>query len=104
MKSQITIHEVAVRLGMRLRHARIEADLTQAMLAARAGVSARVISRMEQGDSTVSLGRWLKISAALELLESWEPAMLVQEDPFARYDREQKSRIDIGKRRVRPGK
>ena len=97
-------YDIAVRLGLRLRQARVEANLTQALLAARAGVSVRVISRMEQGDTTVSLGRWLKASMALGLLDSWEPALRVEDDPFIEYDRKQSKETDPGKRRVRPRK
>jgi transcriptional regulator with XRE-family HTH domain len=102
MVNEIPINRSAANLGMRLRQARIEAQLTQAMLAARAGLSVRVIGRMEQGDLTVSLGRWLKASATLNLLDSWNEALLVPEDPFAQYDREQKEQVDISRRRVRP--
>jgi transcriptional regulator with XRE-family HTH domain len=102
MVSEIPISRSAASLGARLRQARIEAQLTQAMLAARAGLSVRVIGRMEQGDITVSLGRWLKASAALNLLDSWDAALLVPEDPFAQYDREQHEQVDGSRRRVRP--
>ncbi len=102
MMEGISTDTVATDLGLRLRQARIEARLTQAMLAARSGLSVRVIGRMEQGDLTVSLGRWLKASAALNLLDSWNETLLVPEDPFAQYDREQKEQVDISRRRVRP--
>ncbi len=102
MIDNISLHTASASLGLRLRQARIEAQLTQAMLAARAGLSVRVIGRMEQGDITVSLGRWLKASAALNLLDSWAGALLVPEDPFAQYDREQNERVEIKRRRVRP--
>lgn len=99
-----TLKNVAWQLGLRLRTARVEAGLTQALLAARAGVSVRVVSRMERGDETVSLGRWLKVSRALKLLESWQSVFEIQEDPFARYDRKQKQSTDPSRRRVRPKK
>ncbi len=89
---------------MRLRKARVEAGLTQALLAARAGVSVRAVSRMERGDMSVGLGRWLKVSLILGLLATWEPVFLIREDPFAQYDKEQRRRTDPGKRRVRQGK
>ncbi|MCI5222654.1 MAG: XRE family transcriptional regulator [Candidatus Electrothrix sp. AR4] len=104
MINEIPINRAAANLGLRLRQARIEAQLTQAMLAARAGLSVRVIGRMEQGDVTVSLGRWLKASAVLNLVDSWESALLIPEDPFTQYDREQNERVDISRRRVRPGR
>ncbi|MCF6187566.1 MAG: helix-turn-helix domain-containing protein [Desulfobulbaceae bacterium] len=104
MVSEISIDKTAAGMGIRLRKARVEAGLTQALLAARAGISVRVISRMERGDMSVGLGRWLKVSLVLGLLESWDPVLLVPEDPFAHYDKEQRRRTDPGKRRVRPRK
>ncbi len=98
------LNEAAKAMGIRLRKARVEAGLTQALLAARAGVSVRVVSRMERGDMSVGLGRWLKVSQALDLLDSWRSVLLIREDPFAQYDREQRRRTDPGKRRVRPKK
>ena len=102
MIDKISTDKTVTGMGLRLRKARVEAGMTQALLAARAGVSVRVISRMERGDTTVSLGRWLKVSLILGLLESWEEVLLIKEDPFAQYDREQHRRTDPGKRRVRP--
>lgn len=100
MLDKISI-KTATALGLRLRQARIKAQLTQAMLAARSGVSIRVISRMEQGDTTVTLGRWLKVSGVLGLLNSWDTVLMVPEDPFEQYDREQSEKTDLGRRRVR---
>ncbi len=100
----IPINTTATGMGIRLRKARVEAGLTQALLAARAGVSVRVISRMEHGDMTVGLGRWLKVSSILGLLGSWEQVLFIREDPFAQYDREQRRRTAPGKQRVRPRK
>ncbi len=104
MVDTISIDKTAAGMGIRLRKARVEAGLTQALLAARAGVSVRAVSRMERGDMSVGLGRWLKVSLILGLLGTWEPVFLIQEDPFAHYDKEQRHRTDPGKRRVRPRK
>jgi len=75
MVDAVSIDKTAAGMGIRLRQARVEAGQTQALLAGRAGVSVRVISRMERGDITVGLGRRLKISLVLGLLESWEPVL-----------------------------
>ncbi len=104
MTNSNTIDATAAGMGVRLRKARVEAGLTQALLAARAGVSVRAVSRMERGDMSVGLGRWLKVSLILGLLATWEPVFLIREDPFAQYDKEQRRRTDPGKRRVRQGK
>ncbi len=57
---------IAVRLGMSVRHARQAANLTQAQVAARAGVTQTSISLLERGRGTgTGLETWAAVAAAL---------------------------------------
>lgn len=88
-------------LGLRLKKARIARRETQADLGARAGVSRQLIARMEQGDPSVALARWVGVSAILGLLETWENVLAVPPDPFEEFDRRQQELISLKKTRVR---
>lgn len=92
------------RIGLRLRRVRIDKKITQAELAARAGISRKVIGRMEHGDGSVTLEKWVKVAMVLEVVNTWEHLFEVEEDPFEQYDREQKQQTDLWKQRVRPKK
>ncbi|MBU0943568.1 MAG: helix-turn-helix domain-containing protein [Proteobacteria bacterium] len=91
-------------IGSRMRKVRIEKKITQAELADRAGISRKVIGRMEHGDGSVTLEKWLKVSMVLEVGGTWEHLFKIEEDPFIQYDREQKEQTDLWKKRVRSKK
>ena len=88
-------------LGLRLRKARIRRKITQADLGARTGISRQLIIKMEKGDPTVSLARWVKVSTALDLLESWENVLMLPVDPFAEFDQQRQELDRLKKTRVR---
>jgi transcriptional regulator with XRE-family HTH domain len=74
-------------LGSRLRGERLRRNETQAVFAARIGVSVPTLRKMEAGDSTVLIGHW---SAALTILDragEWDAILAEPEDLFAKYDR-----------------
>ncbi|MBU0961720.1 MAG: helix-turn-helix domain-containing protein [Proteobacteria bacterium] len=96
--------ELLMRIGLRLRKVRIEKELTQAELADRAGISRKVIGRMERGDGSVTLEKWVKVAMVLEVAGTWEHLFEVEEDPFVQYDRQQKEQTDLWKKRVRSKK
>jgi DNA-binding XRE family transcriptional regulator len=52
---------LAFRLGVMLKEARKEANLTQEELAARTGTKKRYISRIETGKSDIQLGTFYKL-------------------------------------------
>ena len=54
-------------LGARLRSRRHDLDLTQAELSARAGVSARFLVQLEQGEANISVSRLAEVCLALDL-------------------------------------
>jgi len=67
---------ILAEIGARLSRHRIDANLTQAELAAQAGLSKRTVERMEAGGSsqTISLIRVLRVLELLTGLESAVPA------------------------------
>ena len=93
--------EVVARMGASLRMARIKKEQTQEELGARIGVTRWTVAAMENGDHKVSIGVWLKASALLDLLETWNEVLQKQEDPFSRYDREQAANDQLRKARTR---
>jgi transcriptional regulator with XRE-family HTH domain len=62
---------VLAELGRRLAARRLERNLTQAELAAEAGVSKRTLLRLESGEST-QLTNLVRVLRALELLDALE--------------------------------
>lgn len=76
MKNLFTQSDRAVlsRLGERLNRNRLDHNLTQADLAAAAGVSKRTVERLEAGDST-QLSNFIRILRALDLLEGLATAI-----------------------------
>jgi transcriptional regulator with XRE-family HTH domain len=59
-------------LGERLARLRVEQNLTQAALAAQAGVSKRTIERLESGEAAAQLSGFLRVCRALGVLERFE--------------------------------
>jgi HTH-type transcriptional regulator/antitoxin HipB len=77
-------------LGAAVRHRRREAQLTQAMLAQRAGVSRQWLSGFESGKNpAVELGKVLDVLTALDLALELVSAPTTESeadaDPFAAY-------------------
>ncbi len=88
-------------LGTRLRQARIERRQTQADLGARAGISRQLVAHMERGAASVSLEKWIQVSSALGLLDTWRQALEIPVDPFVEYDKRQQQLSKLSKTRVR---
>jgi transcriptional regulator with XRE-family HTH domain len=73
-------------LGSRLRAERLRRNETQAMFAARIGVSVPTLRKMEAGDPTVMVGYW---SIALDVLDragDLDAFLAEPEDLFAKYE------------------
>lgn len=62
--------EVCVELGEQIRRARLAADISQEVLAARANVAVTVIRKLEHGRGA-SLTSLVKIARALDVVDSW---------------------------------
>ncbi len=89
------------KIGLDLRKARIVNHLTQNDLGIKIGVSRQVIMRMESGEGKAPLHTWLKAAFVLGLLEKWQNILVIEEDPFEKFDREQQQQANLKKTRVR---
>jgi len=69
-------------LGERLRLARKRRRLPMQAVAARAGVSRQTLYNVENGDSSVTLGTYVRVLAVLGLEQDLE--RLAEEDPLGR--------------------
>ena len=69
---QLTDQAILRELGGRLAGARIERNLTQAVLAEQAGVAKRTLERLESGEVATQLSGFLRICRILGLLERFE--------------------------------
>ena len=97
LSKTLTDAAILAILGARLERHRIAADLTQAALAERAGVSKRTLERIEAGQGS-ELASLLRILRALNLLGSVDA--LIPELPASPLeDLKRKGRV---RRRVRP--
>jgi transcriptional regulator with XRE-family HTH domain len=68
LTDQAILHE----LGRRLAAARLERNLTQAMLAEQAGVSKRTVERLESGEVAARLSGLVRVVRVLGLLDRLE--------------------------------
>lgn len=68
IETMMTDNAVLAEIGHRIQRRRIEAKLTQEMLASNAGVSKRTVERLESGES-VQLTTFIRVMRVLGLLE-----------------------------------
>ena len=73
-------------LGARLRAERLKRNDTQAMFAARIGVSVPTVRKMECGDPSVIVGYWVVALDLLDRTEDLDAVLAPPEDLFAKYD------------------
>jgi transcriptional regulator with XRE-family HTH domain len=88
-------------LGSRLRVERLRRNETQALFAARIGVSVPTLRKMESGDPTVLVGYWSTALAVLDRAGDLDAILAAPEDLFARYDQLKAPRRLRASRRVR---
>ena len=69
---QATDEAVLGELGARLAKARLERNLTQAQLAAQAGVSKNTVQRLESGSVATQLSGFIRVCRALDLVERFD--------------------------------
>jgi len=74
-------------LGSRLRNERLRRNESQAVFAARIGVSAPTLRKMEAGESTVLIGYWATAMDLLDRAGDIDALLAEREDLFARYDK-----------------
>jgi transcriptional regulator with XRE-family HTH domain len=62
-------------LGERLRFARKARKETQATFGGRLGITRQTYSKMEHGDPNIDVGYWIRASALLNVLPTWEKVL-----------------------------
>ncbi|MBA4386408.1 MAG: XRE family transcriptional regulator [Verrucomicrobia bacterium] len=77
IEAQYSDEAILHELGERLTRVRLDANLTQAELAEKAGVSQRTVARLESGLVATQLSGFVRVCRALGLVERFE--MLVPE-------------------------
>ncbi|MEI8140248.1 MAG: helix-turn-helix domain-containing protein [bacterium] len=82
VQSNIKLHS----LGLRLRDARLRRNDTQAIFAARIGISVPTLRKMESGDPSVLVGHWVTALEVLDRAGDIEAILAAPEDLFAKYD------------------
>ena len=85
-------------LGSRLRNERLRRNESQAVFAARIGVSAPTLRKMESGDSTVLIGHWATALDVLDHAGDIDVILAETEDLFAKYE---KTKAPVRKRASR---
>lgn len=73
-------------LGLRLRDERLRRNETQAVFAARIGVSIPTLRKMESGDPTVQVGYWATALETLDRTQDIDAVLAAPEDLFAKYE------------------
>lgn len=90
--------DVLVRLAARLRDSRLARNETQAVMAARIGVSRETYRKMEAGDPSIAIGRWLEAARVLDRLADWDAIFAPTENLFERHERAARSRRRASRR------
>lgn len=91
-------------LGARLTAARLERNLTQAVLAEQAGVAKRTVERLESGQVATQLSGFLRVCRALGVLERFDA--LIPEtaaSPIAQLKLQGRKRQRASGRKAAPG-
>jgi transcriptional regulator with XRE-family HTH domain len=73
---QATDGAVLSELGGRLAQVRLERNLTQAQLAAQAGVSKRTVERLESGGVATQLSGFIRVCRVLDVIERFNLLVL----------------------------
>ena len=100
---QMTDDALLEELGARVAGARIERNLSQAVLAERAGLSKRTVERLEAGAVGAQLSSFVRVCRVLGLIERLD--MLVAEpvvSPIAQLDLQGKRRRRASRQRTKP--
>ena len=90
--SHQTIEQIETRIGEKLRSYRLDRNLSQEVVASKAGISRGSLQRMEMGQGS-TLGAFIGVLKALQLEDWWEtlapipainPLLLVDDRPRLR--------------------
>ncbi|CCK79077.1 helix-turn-helix domain-containing protein [Desulfobacula toluolica] len=91
------------QLGQRLKKARLERNDPQREFAFRIGVSIPTLYKMEQGDPSISIGKWEKALAVLDRLDDLDYLLAPRKSLFeeVRNQKRDKPRQRAGKKRIK---
>lgn len=78
-------NDILKNLGLRLKHARLELNDPQKEFAFRIGVSIPTLYKMEQGNPSVSIGKWVKALSMLGKLDEFEQLIALHKSLADRY-------------------
>lgn len=94
IENSLTDDAVLRELGQRLAAARLARNLTQAELAAEAGVSKRTLGRLEMGQAATQLSGFVRVCRALRLLDRLDALIPTSTttSPLAELERKGKRR------------
>lgn len=93
--------ETCAHLGHRARHARLLQNLTQAELAARAGISPGAVRKLESGGQT-TLATFVRVAFALGAASDFERLLVPQVASIAQMEREASAASRQRARRAKP--
>ncbi len=82
----LQIDEKLKSLGSRLRAERLRRNESQAIFAARLGISVPTLRKMESGDPGVLVGYWVVALDVLDRVEDLDAVLAAPEDLFDKYD------------------
>ncbi len=99
MINNISVESLLQQLGNRLKSARLLRNESQAVFAARIGLTRQTYSKMEKGNPTIPIGKWLAASYILRLLSTWEKVLVTEDNLFEQYERKQITRKKAGAKR-----
>lgn len=75
-----------IRLGERLKEARLSRNESQELFAQRLGVTRQSYSKMEKGSPQTPIGNWITASSVLGRLQGWQYLLTEQEDLFSQFE------------------
>jgi transcriptional regulator with XRE-family HTH domain len=91
-----------LRLGERLKAARLARDESQELFAQRLGLTRQSYSKMEKGSPQTQIGNWLEASSLLDRLDDWKDILAEKRDLFAEFEKKSAKRQRAsGKRKKR---
>ncbi len=88
-----------LRLGERLKEARLARNESQDLFAQRLGLTRQTYSKMEKGSPQTLICKWLEASSILGRLDGWQEVLAPKEDLFAKLKRKTSKRQRAGGRR-----
>jgi transcriptional regulator with XRE-family HTH domain len=92
-------------LGLRFKQARLGRDETQGRFAARLGISIPTLRKMERGDPSVPMGRWVEALFVLDRLGDLDTVLKKPETLFDKWEiRQQKTKQRASKRKIKHDK